>query len=848
MSYYYSNSIAIPKFSSVAIDLFYDKILSVDEADKAAIENIKLHPAISKIGFDSIIKTLGNYVNLSLIEEKINDFINDGESETIYSQPFESIVFAEAIHQFKRKTYLIDNQVDSDNELIPTSESDVGQMNGICDISVLNNLGFVNCGLSVTVDSSSRKLVNNEAKAFIDSKRKKIKRTLNDEDGNEVEIIIQSSNWFDFTVHPTFLGRRCFPDKAMHYFLLESLRKVELYLLQLPENIDLTIAELGMKMGINDGHHGIRLTDANMHSLGIALDINYEQNTWFNSKESFDAFERAKVLVLAEKMKVKTLPAYLNQFRAGSTMETCAILANDNEAFIQYLELKDNLATIEETLRFDVESIGTSETISKYKLPFGVSKVSNIESSAIVIQKKIEADYHFFSTKRSDSNAFYKSKIYKRGLRDPLNGFFNLNPTLVYALREIGGFSWGAIDFGPASEGCGDFMHFDLRENTELKSLCRGAHNSEHIYYKTIGISDRVPTDVIPTNTNETEVMSETESKSLIEQSIFSFGNERFYNSQDIHDFFSKNSDSENFIDWFRLKIAKKDFWGSGVFFGRERNYKTIPKSALSDFNMVWDTVIQWLPNGEEGINLFQFFALCSLMINETGGHFVPVSERGNLAYMFGTNGGVKYSYNTSSSNRNAHKLFNDELFLSSHKEMDEYDYVITKGKTEKKWSGDIYPSGVPKLAENAGIIAEADFFKFRGRGLIQTTYRNNYVYIIEEILNYSGKNNLVLSYKEKWSFDYGSDLDKIATASSNADWDDLFMNSDLVIPCMAIKEFHTRRSNFLDIDTESAETLLGTSTGSFYYVGYKTGGSVNYAKIVRARILQMLSQLLSAS
>src|SRR5690606_15895678 len=137
--------------------------------------------------------------------------------------------FAELIHQFKRKTYLIDDQFDTDNELIPSSESDIKQINGVCDISVLNNLGFVNCGLSVNVDSSNRKIVNTEAKAFIASKRKKIKRTLNDESGNEVEVVIQSSNWFDFTVHSTFLGRRCFPDKAMHFFLIESLRKVETY-------------------------------------------------------------------------------------------------------------------------------------------------------------------------------------------------------------------------------------------------------------------------------------------------------------------------------------------------------------------------------------------------------------------------------------------------------------------------------------------------------------------------------------------------------------------------------------------------------------------------------------------
>ena len=832
MQFYYSNSIAIPSFSPSVINSIYPTILSIDEAENAVIENNRLHPTISKIPKETIIKRLEDYVSLTLIEEKINAFISEQGNMTIYSQPFDEIVFAELIHQFKRKTYLIDDQFDTDNELIPSSESDIKQINGVCDISVLNNLGFVNCGLSVNVDSSNRKIVNTEAKAFIASKRKKIKRTLNDESGNEVEVVIQSSNWFDFTVHSTFLGRRCFPDKAMHFFLIESLRKVETYLMNLPENTDLTIAELGAKMGINEGHHGIRLKDANMHSLGIGLDINYEHNPWFSSKEAYNAFKRAKILIQAETLSAKTLPAYLNQVRGAPTIEVCSVLAEDNEIFVQYLELKDNLPIIMETLNFDIENIGTSNIKTKYKDAFGISTFGNIESFSKLMQKKIENDYHFFSTKQLDSNPFYKSKIYKRGVRNPLNGFFNLDDKLVYALREIGGFSWGAIDFGPSSKGCGDFMHFDLRENSDLKSLNRGASNPEHIFY------------------HQPKVMNKEESKTLIDQSILSFGSVRFHNSQDIHDFFSKNGNSENFIDWFRSNIAEKDFWSSGVFFGKTRNYKTIPKSALTNFDLVWNTIIPWLPNGDEGINLFQFFALCSLVINETGGHFVPLSENGGLAYMFGTNEDKKKSYNASPANRNAFELFNDEFFLSSHKEMLQYDYVQEKARFDERWSGEAYPIDAPELITNAGIIAEADFFKFRGRGLIQTTFRNNYIRIIEEIINYSGENNLVLSYKEKWSLKYGADFDKIATASKNTEWDDLFMNSDLVIPCIAIKTFHTRRNNFLDIDVNitSSEVLNGTNSGSFYYVGFRTGGSENYGKMVKARILQMLSQLINAS
>jgi hypothetical protein len=42
-----------------------------------------------------------------------------------------------------------------------------------------------------------------------------------------------------------------------------------------------------------------------------------------------------------------------------------------------------------------------------------------------------------------------------------MNGFLNLHPDLVFALRQIALLAWGAIDLGPNASG--DIMHFDLR-------------------------------------------------------------------------------------------------------------------------------------------------------------------------------------------------------------------------------------------------------------------------------------------------------------------------------------------------------------------------------------------------
>lgn len=295
--------------------------------------------------------------------------------------------------------------------------------------------------------------------------------------------------------------------------------------------------------------------------------------------------------------------------------------------------------------------------------------------------------------------------------------------------------------------------------------------------------------------------------------------------------------------------MAYKKYWGTGNHFGRDRNGKTIPIDADSNFSEVWDKVISYLPNTNGGINVFQFLSLVSLMVNETGGWFRIVGEKGTLPYMFNANSSGKKSYNASSANESAYNLFNNSTFLESHKDLDRYAYVNNTGRFNTVWDGDVYPNGMPTNPEYAGIIAEADFYKFRGRGLIQTTFRANYKYIIEAILGYDGENQTIKNYGDLWANNFGLDTDLIATSTSNVDWDDLFFNTNLEIASIAIKLFHERRNNFLDIKMDSTNdklvrNLLGTGPGSFYYVGYRTGGSDNYGQVVRARVLQMLNRL----
>src|SRR5262249_27555932 len=61
------------------------------------------------------------------------------------------------------------------------------------------------------------------------------------------------------------------------------------------------------------------------------------------------------------------------------------------------------------------------------------------------------------------------------GHTPPSDGFLPLPKELVVALRDNACLAWGAIDFGPSSEGSGDIMHFDTRVTGIGRLVCSGA-------------------------------------------------------------------------------------------------------------------------------------------------------------------------------------------------------------------------------------------------------------------------------------------------------------------------------------------------------------------------------------
>lgn len=285
---------------------------------------------------------------------------------------------------------------------------------------------------------------------------------------------------------------------------------------------------------------------------------------------------------------------------------------------------------------------------------------------------------------------------------------------------------------------------------------------------------------------------------------------QEFSNYAEIDTFF-KGFNSSGFVNWFNTNISKMSIW-DGITINQ------------SNWQKVWNNIN--ILFGKPKVNLIEFLSINSIIVNETGGKFLPVTETvgangyPGISYAYDSIVNKKQSYNTLSTNWSAFKSFNDSVYKSvhSHKPFGS----ALKDTTDNRWNSSTFPLGfsnnIPNETDTKGVqntfITEADFFKFRGRGLIQTTGRANYKPIIKYILNYSGDNTTIINIKNSWS-SYTGNLDSIASASSNTDWDSLFQNSDSIIANYACYVHSTspgRYVNYNIINPSQSDSNLQTS------------------------------------
>ena len=315
----------------------------------------------------------------------------------------------------------------------------------------------------------------------------------------------------------------------------------------------------------------------------------------------------------------------------------------------------------------------------------------------------------------------------------------------------------------------------------------------------------------------------------------------KFANGSGIAQFFQSTT-GKHFIDWFNANCAQKGAWaGKAIGAGAD---------VTQRFDQIWNNIP--IIFDSPTINLLQFTALMSILVNEVGQQLLPVTELcgtaqyPGLAYPFDSIPGLKISYNNSTQgNKLAGDLFfEDQDFWNAHGTRPGADLVRSNSNLKAQWNGTLYPRTIfPTAAEpNTGFIHQADFFKFRGRGFIQCTWRANYKPIVQFVQGYTGDQAIILRYKSAWA---GKDPDVVCTISSNEDWDALFQDTDLIVASRAIS-LHSRSSgNYLQLSTDPTVLTANAMTpGSLYNMGRRINGGIAYAELFTERVVQLLNTL----
>ena len=169
----------------------------------------------------------------------------------------------------------------------------------------------------------------------------------------------------------------------------------------------------------------------------------------------------------------------------------------------------------------------------------------------------------------------------------------------------------------------------------------------------------------------------------------------------------------------FRINNQAFSDWFNGTFRLENRTHFPYPVRPEG-----FENVMNHLEklSGKTSISLAEFCGHFAIIYNETGGRFETIREMGGPKYIFEPNRRGKISYNTA---KLGNRLAGDLLQARG---------VISEAADVAAWNSQKYPGDARKSVRKAA--KNCDFYKYRGGGFNQLTWRKNYKACLQPLVN----------------------------------------------------------------------------------------------------------------
>lgn len=388
--------------------------------------NQQQHGAVSGVTLAELRTRLEQYIDRSALDDLIRR-ANAGATARIGSD--DATIVTLLAHQFQRKTCRTPTV--GDVSRAATTDGRVAE-------DTLDALGFVyHTGRALNTADRA----NTVATATLNRVRAAA--------FTGVEPGLTAGTWWTYMVSPPWLGMPI--KQGVHLVLLKRLRRAQRALMRLHAYSDLSPAELGRVLGINEEHKGARPTsgDWSMHLFGLGIDVGYTRNPWLSNPRRNTARIAAISLRAARLGGTQGANAGISarwlHHLVTTERETSKVhkaLADWSRSLESYFALAGNPKRIEGRL-----------PIANVLYPDGgwFTRNEGLADAAVRWSKQVRTDFDDFA-----------AAVARGDKKDQVrHGFMDLARDLVIALRDDGCLGWGAVDFGPAASG--DVMHFDCR-------------------------------------------------------------------------------------------------------------------------------------------------------------------------------------------------------------------------------------------------------------------------------------------------------------------------------------------------------------------------------------------------